>query len=61
MIYVTNIIVDDYQLLKNINNDYNGIALALEYVWVGRRSWTPRQPSLSKILNKVDGMIYKRK
>ena len=56
--YGTNIILHSYQLLKNIKKNKNGIAPALEYAWVGRRIWTPCQPSVHKIQNKVDGMIY---
>ena len=37
--YGTNIILRNYQLLKNIKKNYNGIALSLEYERVGRSSW----------------------
>ena len=39
MIYVTNIILNNYQLLKNIKKNYNGIDPTLEYERVGRMSW----------------------
>ena len=58
MIYVKNIILGNYQLLKNIKKNYNGIALGLDHAWVSRRSWTPCKLSIYKIYNKVHGMIY---
>ena len=68
MIFVRNIILFKYQFLKNINKRYNGISLAIEYTQVCRRSWinscnmdSPSYPSLHKIHNKVDCMIYATK
>ena len=36
MIYVTNIIIGNYQLVINIKKNYNGIDLALEYAQVDK-------------------------
>ena len=65
MIHLRNIIPGNYQLLKNIKNNNNGIALALEYARVGIRRWitywkmdSPCFSSLHKIHYKVDGMFY---
>ena len=38
MIDGTNIILGNYQLLKNIRKNYNGIAPTLKYSMVGRRN-----------------------